>query len=310
MLPSNCVSVLVVLALYVVHVKTSDSVDEELAQNINCSGESNLREGWYEYFSEVENRAYYYNSLTEETFWDYPYEKCNRKKPAGGELPTNWRRLYADDVGEYYYVNIVTNDKQWTKPENDNLNRSPMRVIVDAGEPKPSERMRKLPKKKRAPLNTVFVAQYGSFVESCGKKNRPCGGIQQGINRASDNAKVYVQPGRYSGQGNFMLNFEGKSINLLSAVDKEAVIDCENRGPVVNPLVPSGHLQISGFRIVDCPMTKQGTQVTGFQHLPEAQQRQFVKNMGLQRGLHSGEDNAEILKLATEMYKQQLAHGN
>ena len=32
-----------------------------------------------------------------------------------------------------------------------------------------------------------------------------------------------------------MLNFEGKSINLLSAVDKEAVIDCENRGPVVNP---------------------------------------------------------------------------
>ena len=76
-------------------------------------------------------------------------------------------------------MNIVTNDKQWTKPENDNLNRSPMRVIVDAGEPKPSERMRKLPKKKRAPLNTVFVAQYGSFVESCGK-NRPCGGIQLG----------------------------------------------------------------------------------------------------------------------------------
>ena len=40
----------------------------------------------------------------------------------------------------------------------------------------------------------------------------------------------------------FLLNFEGKSIDLISAVDKEALIDCENRGPVVNPLVPSGHL--------------------------------------------------------------------
>ena len=179
-------------------------------------------------------------------------------------------------------MNIVTNDKQWTKPENDNLNRSPMRVIVDAGEPKPSERMRKLPKKKRAPLNTVFVAQYGSFVESCGKKDDPAVEFNR-VSTVPPTTQRFTYNLVDTVVKNFMLNFEGKSINLLSAVDKEAVIDCENRGPVVNPLVPSGHLQISGFRIVDCPMTKQGTQVTGFQHLPEAQQRQFVENMGLQR---------------------------
>ena len=113
------------------------------------------------------------------------------------------------------------------------------------------------------------------------------------------------------GLGTFsLLNFEGKSIDLISAVDKEALIDCENRGPVVNPLVPSGHLQISGFRIVDCPMTKQGTQLTGLQHMNQQQQQQLLAGVNQQGGGGDPGNKLDAFKFAAEFYKQQLAKGN
>ncbi len=294
-----------ILQMTVVIVSSDDENN-----NINCSGENNLREGWFEYYSDEEERPYYYNAKTKETTWTYPYEKCNSDSNG---LPHGWKRLYSEDVGEYYYVNTKTNENQWLKPVDSDINKSPMHVIIDTREPKLSEKLRKLPKKKRARLNVVYVAEFGSLVESCGKPNRPCGSVQQAINRAADHAKIYVQPGRYHGPGNFLLNFEGKSIDLISAVDKEALIDCENRGPVVNPLVPSGHLQISGFRIVDCPMTKQGTQLTGLQHMNQQQQQQLLAGVNQQGG--GGDpgnklDGPELFKFAAEFYKQQLAKGN
>ena len=134
--------------------------------------------------------------------------------------------------------------------------------INDRGGLLPSERNRKHPKKQRPPLSTVHVNKFGSFRDNCGKAERPCGSIQKALDRASERARIYVHPGWYNGPGNFFLDFQGKQIELLSAVDKEAVIDCENRGPVINPMTPSGHLQISGFRLVDCPMNQDGNLVT------------------------------------------------
>eukprot|EP00943_MAST-04B_sp_MAST-4B-sp1_P005530 g5530.t1 len=289
----------------ILHVSSTASPnDADITENINCSGEHNLREGWFEYFSDEEDRPYFYNANTEETTWTYPYEKCSS---GVNKLPPYWKRSYSEDVGEYYYVNTKTSENQWLNPVDGDRNKSPMHVIVDTTGPKPSEKLRKTPKKKRARLSVVYVAEYGSFVESCGKSNRPCGGIQQAINRAADHAKIYVQPGRYSGPGNFLLNFEGKSIDLISSVDKEAVIDCENRGPVVNPLVPSGHLQISGFRIVDCPMTKQGTQLTGIQHMSQEQQQQLLAGAAQHQSVTPGSrEPPEIFKIAAEYYRQQM----
>jgi len=108
-----CIVAFIVLLLHSHNVNGSSN-------NINCSGENNLREGWFEYYSDEEERAYYYNAKTKETTWTYPYEKCNSDSNG---LPHGWKRLYSEDVGEYYYVNTKTNENQWLKPVDSDMAR-------------------------------------------------------------------------------------------------------------------------------------------------------------------------------------------
>ena len=91
-----------IIAINAQNIATKDDGSVK-RNNINCSGENNLREGWFEYYSDEEERAYYYNAKTKETTWTYPYEKCNSDSNG---LPHGWKRLYSEDVGEYYYVNL------------------------------------------------------------------------------------------------------------------------------------------------------------------------------------------------------------
>ena len=231
-----------------------DGDDEEEAKSeediVGCTG-------WEQYYSDIEKRAYFYHKESQTTTWSFPPSCTNSLADSENNIPSGWKRTYSEEFRDFYYTDVKRGTSQWSAPGPID-NKSPRRQINDRGPLLPSEKTRKLPEKQRPLLSTVHVNKFGSFSENCGKTDRPCGSIQHGLNRASERARVYVHPGWYNGPGNFFLDFQGKHVELLSAVDKEAVIDCENRGPVINPMVPSGHLQISGFRLIDCPMNKNG----------------------------------------------------
>jgi hypothetical protein len=239
-----------------------DDDDDDVTVDKNGGCSSSLRSGWEEYYSEEVQRHYYFHKESRETTWSFPSacqaEDSMNPSPSAEDagLPAGWKKSYSEQFNSFYFH--TKERSQWVSPARHEGTISPKIEYVDTGPLLPSEKHRKVPKKQRPLLATVQVNKFGSFSDSCGKPDRPCGGIQQGINRASDRARIYVHPGWYNGVGNFFLDFQGKHIELISVVDKEAVIDCENRGPVINPMVPSGHLQINGFRIVDCPMSQNG----------------------------------------------------
>ena len=88
--------------------------------------------------------------------------------------------------------------------------------------------------------------------QTCGTKKVPCKTIQQGIDRASQNSKVYVQGGYYAGPGNVNLRIDGRNIQLLSKPKQTAIIDCRGRTPLIDPLHSAGNTGIHDFQIQNC----------------------------------------------------------
>ena len=74
---------------------------------------------------------------------------------------------------------------------------------------------------------TWYVATNGNDSSGFGSEQSPFATIQKGIDAASNGDTVLVRSGNYSGAGNGQINFNGKSIRLVSeAGPLQTIIDC------------------------------------------------------------------------------------
>lgn len=106
---------------------------------------------------------------------------------------------------------------------------------------------------------TRYVSPPPAAPEEDGSEAFPFDTIQEALDAAAPDDDVIVQPGTYSGAGNFDLNFQGKAVLLRAAEGpSNTVIDVQNLGRAFN--ISSGETTntiIRGFRV-----TGVGTQVS------------------------------------------------
>jgi hypothetical protein len=67
---------------------------------------STLPENWSEALDPTSGHVYYYNSVTQETSWEYP----------GTPLPNDWVETTDPTSGQIYYYNSVTQETSWERP--------------------------------------------------------------------------------------------------------------------------------------------------------------------------------------------------
>ena len=87
--------------------------------------------------------------------------------------------------------------------------------------------------------STIYVWTGGSDEHGTGSESNPFHTIQYALDNAIDGDIVIVKKGRYSGDGNFNLNFRGKQVTLqsenpdLSEYMKGTIIDAKGEGVIV-----------------------------------------------------------------------------
>lgn len=110
---------------------------------------------------------------------------------------------------------------------------------------------------------TVYVTPEGSDSSGSGTWAAPYATIQKGIDAASVGDTVVVRPGSYSGAGNRQINFNGKSLRLVSeAGPLQTIVDCgQGRIAILNNAENSSTL-IRGFTFRNAYVNQSGDWAT------------------------------------------------
>jgi hypothetical protein len=97
--------------------------------------------------------------------------------------------------------------------------------------------------------------------------------IQEAIDNAGEGAEVIVQPGTYTGEGNYDIRFRGKAITVRSAdpndpeIVASTVVDCNDRGGgFIFDDNEDASSVLSGFCIVNCRYSRGGRGPAVFCH--------------------------------------------